>query len=91
MGGHITCSHLECPRPTAVDELLQDKDVDHIVHFEGNGFTVRHPILERLDDQLLDCKLHLWIADTWPDVPPGRYRAVPGIFDPWNFLPVEES
>jgi hypothetical protein len=76
MDGRITCSRLECPRFTAVDELLADRETAHIVQFDADTFTVRHPLIERLDDALMRCKLHQYIAGlAGPPVKPGRYRA----------------
>jgi hypothetical protein len=74
--GCITCSFANCPRPTAVDELLDDRETQHIVDFGESEFTVRHPLRERLDDALLDCDLHRY-CNSLPGPPtrPGRYRA----------------
>ena len=88
MGGHITCGHLECPRPTAVDELLQDRETDHIVYLGEHTFTVRHPLRERIGDELLDCQLHSWIADLdGPPAVPGKYQALEREGG-WAFIPV---
>jgi hypothetical protein len=74
--GHITCSLIACPRPTAVDELLGDREAEHTVKFGKSTFTVRHPLRERLDDELMTCDLHEYIAGlSGPPVTPGRYRA----------------
>jgi hypothetical protein len=74
-GGHITCSHIGCKRPTAVDELLHDRETEHIVEIGQTGFTIRHPLRERLDDALMECKLHERIAAlSGPPARPGRYR-----------------
>lgn len=80
-GGHITCSKADCPRPSAVDELLHDRETEHIVELGETSFTVRHPLRERLDDALMECGLHSRIAaGSGPPVPPGRYRACePGV------------
>lgn len=75
-GGHITCSHLRCPRPTAVDDLLEDRETEHVVKFDAIKYTVRHPLRERLDDALMTCDLYEHIAGlNGPPVAPGRYRA----------------
>lgn len=75
-GGHITCSFIRCPRPTAVDDLLEDRETEHIVQFDAETFTIRHPLKERLDDALMDCKLHADVQGlNGPPVAPGRYRA----------------
>ncbi|GAA0374812.1 hypothetical protein GCM10009530_26670 [Microbispora corallina] len=75
-GGYITCSYLHCPRPTAVADLLEDRETEHIVQFHAETFTVRHPLRERLDDALMSCDLHDHIHGLdGPPVRPGRYRA----------------
>lgn len=75
-GGYVTCSYIHCPRPDAVADLLDDREVSHIVVFGEGTFTVRHPLRERLDDALMTCVLHEHIAGLdGPPVRPGRYRA----------------
>lgn len=75
-GGHVVCSVAECPNRFAVDELLADTETEHVVLFGESGFTVRHPLAERLGDALLNCDLHLYIAGLdGPPVQLGRYRA----------------
>lgn len=74
-GGHVTCSRLECPRPTAVDELLANRETDHVVVLQPKTFTVRHPLRERLDDELLTCDVHQRIRGLdGPPRQPGTYR-----------------
>lgn len=76
--GYITCTHLQCPCPEAVSTLLEDSETEHVVEFKAAEFTVRHPLRERLDDDLFDCDLHAHIAALpGPPVQPGRYRATP--------------
>lgn len=75
-GGHVTCRRLECPRPDAVSVILADRETEHLVTFSPTAFTVRHPLRERLDDALMDCKLHEFIAALpGPPVSSGLYRA----------------
>jgi hypothetical protein len=75
-GGYITCGRIECPRPDAVATLLEDRETEHVVMFSLTAFTVRHPLRERLDDALMECQLHEYIAALdGPPVEPGRYRA----------------
>lgn len=75
-GGHITCSAAGCPSPGAAGDLLADQETDHIVVFGDEGYTVRHPLRERLDDALMTCGLHQHIAGLGnPAIVPGRYRA----------------
>ena len=75
-GGNVTCSHAHCPRPDAAAAVLADQETEHIVDFGETTFTIRHPLRERLDDDLMDCELHKDIAAMdGPPVQPGRYRA----------------
>jgi hypothetical protein len=62
-GGFITCSWIDCPRPDAVSTLLEDRETEHVVLFGRAGFTVRHPLRERLDDQLMTCGLQIWCTE----------------------------
>jgi hypothetical protein len=78
-GGHVTCSWIDCPNPSAVDQILADRETEHLVDFAAVGFTVLHPLLERLaHDQggLWGCALHLHVQTLdGPPVAIGRYRA----------------
>jgi hypothetical protein len=75
-GGYITCSYIHCPRPDAVADLLGEKEHEHVVEFSDDGFDVRHPLRERLDDGLFSCPLNEHVAALpGPPVRPGRYRA----------------
>lgn len=74
-GGHVTCSYVTCPNPGGVDELLHDRETEHIVNFTESGAAIRHPLRERLGDALLNCELHETLASyDGPPVKPGRYR-----------------
>jgi hypothetical protein len=74
-GTYITCLWIDCPRPDAVADLLEDREREHVVVLTKREFTVRHPLRERLDDELLTCDLHKWIASrSGPPAALGRYR-----------------
>jgi hypothetical protein len=76
-GGYVTCSRIPCPQPTAVSDILDDRESEHIVQIDEHEFTVRHPLRERLGDELMDCALHAWIAkQSGPPHRPGRYRVI---------------
>jgi hypothetical protein len=69
------CASAACPRPRAAAEILEDQEAEHIITIDRSGFTLRHPLRERLDDALLECSLHALLASAYPaDVAPGRYR-----------------
>jgi hypothetical protein len=90
--GHVTCSFVDCPNPCAVDEILDDRETEHIVEFGANTFTVKHPLRERLDDALLRCELHSYCRSLGgPPVVRGRYRAtLPDGSRQWLFEPIPE-
>lgn len=74
-GNRVVCMGENCPDPQAVHRILADAQTDHRVHFSGTGFTIRHPLRERIDDALMDCELHLALMGM-PGPPEGR----PGTF-----------
>lgn len=55
--GEIRCWEFHCPNKAAAGQILADSETDHVVSIAGEGFTVRHPLRERLADQLLHCDL----------------------------------
>lgn len=89
-GGDVTCSYLHCPNRGAVAEILADQITEHIVWFGADSFTTRHPLRERLGDQLLTCSLHVYLTSlAGPPVQPGKYRAraVTGPGWAWEAMP----
>lgn len=74
-GGYITCSLDVCPQPDAAADILADGEAHHIVKLDDTEFTVRHPLRERLNDELMRCSLHAWIASlSGPPRKTGTYR-----------------
>jgi len=91
-GGHVTCSLIGCPNPCAADAVLGDRETEHVVVIREEGFTVQHPLRERLKGELFDCGLHSYLTNLGgPPAKPGRYRARPD-GDQWSFeeLPAPE-
>lgn len=86
VSGHIYCTTETCPRPNAVAEILADGETAHIVVVDRDGFTVRHPLRERLDDALLTCDVHASIPRlAGPPHKPGRYRVWRKSEDTWTW------
>ena len=74
-GGRITCSNHGCSRSDAVDELLAERETEHIVLLEEGTFSIQHPLRERLDGALFECSLHEWLSSQdGPPEAPGQYR-----------------
>lgn len=55
VSGEVRCSNEECSRRDAVFQLLQDHEIEHVVRVDGDGFTIRHPLRERIDGDLFGC------------------------------------
>lgn len=88
-GGHITCSYIECPDPCAVDAILADREIDHIAILGEETFSLKHPLRERVSDELLDCALHQHIkALSGPPRVPGRYRVWQDVGGEWIWEPL---
>lgn len=74
--GAILCDNADCPRPTAVGELLALRNLEHEVTLTLTGFQVVHPLRERFDDLILRCPLDAWLrARPAPPARPGVYTA----------------
>ena len=76
----VICWAPACPDPLAAQKILQDSETEHVVRFSfhSEGFTIRHPLRERLDDALLYCKLtdFCFKLSQAPNGVPGSYRAI---------------
>jgi hypothetical protein len=68
----ITCRHVLCPCPDAVARILADPETEHIVDLQPDGYSVKHPLAERLNDYLLHCELPDHVP--YVDAASGRYR-----------------
>lgn len=57
--GVLHCSAEGCPDKMAAAKILSEPEIHHVVNFNGEGyFNVKHPLRERIDDQLLNCEIH---------------------------------
>lgn len=88
--GEILCtgtSESECPRETAAHEILSNCETEHIVDFsDEKGFSVQHPLRERLNGDLFTCDLHERLqALSGAPVTPGKYRVFKGDDGRWGF------
>jgi hypothetical protein len=84
-GGDVTCTRPTCPRPTAVAEILGEGECGHLLGIDHFDYSVIHPLVERLDNVLLDCELTRYMRSlAGPPVQPGYYR-VTGSGDSWEW------
>ena len=72
-GGKLMCREPGCPAPDTAARLLTDREVYHRVDFAADGFTIRHPLHERIGDALMSCPLHTYCAGL--DTPPRIWLA----------------
>lgn len=61
--GRIMCDNADCPEAAAVAVILSDPETAHIVTLRENDFTIKHPLRERLGQELQSCDLHAQIRD----------------------------
>jgi hypothetical protein len=77
--GLVRCLGQACPRPTAAQEILDGDVGADIVQIDGDGFSILHPLRERLQGGLFDCPVNrALLAMSEPPVLPGRYRVTFG-------------
>lgn len=75
---------------TEVLDQLAKTEPWHVVEITETGWTLSHPIVERLTGELLDCPAggHVGTHET-PPLPPGRYRMIDA-GESWEFFPLED-
>jgi hypothetical protein len=62
-GGLLRCTYVVCPDPRALEKVLSDPRLhQHIVRLDEDGWTVRHPLIERIDDRLFTCSLNHYLS-----------------------------
>lgn len=73
--GRVYCTNPECPDQDAVHELLGDAETQHIVTFQNDGILIRHPLRERVRDELENCTLLYALTVVYPPLATaGRWR-----------------
>lgn len=71
----LRCMAAGCPRPHAVSEILADSETEHTVTFARRGWTLTHPLRERLDGGPAGCVHELLMQNMeGAPAPFGRYR-----------------
>lgn len=75
-GGYVTCSLLGCPNPSAVSDLLETRETEHVVRLWADDFTIQHPLRERVAGELFDCDVHRRIAELLKQRAEDRKRGI---------------
>lgn len=76
--GLILCLAEGCPSPDAAQQILSERETEHIVQFDEHGWNMIHPLRDRLGD-LLGCPVHEAV-NRLPGPPAGiigKYRVRP--------------
>ena len=77
--GYTVCGNADCPDFIAATRILDDEETEHAVQVGTVGWTIRHPLRERLGDALTLCTLNEHMSSYRPGaVKPGLYRAGQG-------------
>lgn len=82
--GFVVCVGADCPHATAPTVILSEAEPEHLVMFGRDSCTVRHPLRERIADQMMVCQLLTFCGESGPPGPPGMYRATRA-GDGWSF------
>jgi hypothetical protein len=87
LAGYVICSCTTCHNPSAVSLILHESEIFHIVKIEESGFSIKHPIRERIGEDLFKCQLHEYLSglDELPVVP-GRYQVHGSGWEKWTPL-----
>jgi hypothetical protein len=91
-GIKIMCSDPACPDPDAAQKILNEPETEHLVTIAGDGYSVKHPLRERIDNALLDCAAGKHAGYYGAGMTPGRYRLHAPFADwEWQRLDSEED
>lgn len=76
----IHCLARGCPDPDAAQKVLSDPETGHVADVTEDGWTLKHPLRERLGDGLFACTAGEVMRRAEEDgaVLPGRWRLLPG-------------
>jgi hypothetical protein len=93
--GFIVCLAPDCPDKAAVHKILGDPETGHIVQLDEASWSAKHPLRERLDDELLSCGIERAVEVMQEVGLQGRYRVtyagpLPGDWD-WEPAGQEEQ
>jgi Family of unknown function (DUF6085) len=80
-GGVVYCNEPNCPKPDAAHKILQDQEREHVLRLDDDGWTLKHPLRERLNSDLFDCPTTTALADLIErtdieNTAKGKYRVV---------------
>lgn len=80
----LACTNLGCDDLAAASKIIGECETEHIVMCFEETYTIKHPLRERINDELYDCTIAAAFRDEWgpPREGPGLYRVTPMPVDP---------
>jgi hypothetical protein len=76
----VVCLNRHCPDPRVVAKVLADPEVGHVARIDASGWTLMHPLHERLGEQpeMFTCGISKWLrAHAEMPADRGTYRVLP--------------
>lgn len=78
----VYCQNPMCPDQHAMHTIMADSETEHLVYVESAGWTVRHPLRERIGNALDECEVtKLMQRMGAAPLAPGTYRVHKSVHD----------
>ena len=86
--GRVFCLDPRCADENAVFKILSDSETTHVIRVGNGGRTIKHPLRERVEDDLLyRCDINHEMFAHVQHLDPGVYRWVAG---DWRYVDEDE-
>lgn len=59
---NLRCRNTACPDRNVAHTMLSRPSHHHVVRLTNAGYKIRHPLAERVDDQLFSCELDRYLS-----------------------------
>lgn len=73
-GARVRCEDFACSNPEAVQRILDNPETEHIVRISLGDVSVKHPLRERVEDDLFECPIFHTVTREAYAYDPGTYR-----------------
>jgi uncharacterized protein DUF6085 len=83
----VRCQSPGCPRPMAASEILAETEIAHLLLADEEGWTLKHPLLERVEGRLFFCPVAALVRERGVPARPGVYRVPDAHLETlWTYL-----
>lgn len=92
--GIVQCVHPDCPDLDAVTRVIFEPEIQHVVTLQEDGWQAKHPLRERIGDELLTCEIgNAVLIMCGQRVEPGKYRVMRSPIGPggWSWERLDDS